>query len=120
MSTTWRPMSRPPALSAFTRSSSPIRPRCARSWWRSVCFADVVRSLLRSANQRFRGMQMTDIVNGLLLRNGTVLLARRSAGRQAYPNRWSFPGGHVEAGESLDDALIRELREEIGVTPLSF
>ena len=63
---------------------------------------------------------MTDIVNGLLLRNGAVLLARRSAGRQAYPNRWSFPGGHVEAGESLDDALIRELREEIGVTPLSF
>src|SRR5205085_678791 len=33
---------------------------------------------------------------------------------------WSFPGGHVEAGESLHDALIRELREEIGVTPLSF
>src|SRR5437667_5927330 len=105
-------MSRPPVPSAFTQSSSPTRPSCGRNWSRSVCFADAVRSLLRSANRRFRGLQMTDIVNGLLLRNGAVLLARRSAGRQAYPNRWSFPGGHVEAGESLDDALIRELREE--------
>jgi len=45
---------------------------------------------------------------------------RRSPGRKTYPGCWSFPGGHVESGESLDDALVRELQEEIGVTPLVF
>jgi 8-oxo-dGTP diphosphatase len=57
------------------------------------------------------------IVNALLTRDRTVLLARRGPHRVAYPNRWSFPGGHVEVGETLDEALTRELREEIGVTP---
>lgn len=58
---------------------------------------------------------MTDIVNGLLLRNDRVLMARRSAKRRLYPNTWSFPGGHVEAGETFEQALIRELVEELGV-----
>jgi mutator protein MutT len=63
---------------------------------------------------------MPDIVNALLIRSGTVLLSRRSPGRNTYPNCWSFPGGHVESGESLNDALVRELQEEVGVTPLVF
>ena len=63
---------------------------------------------------------MADIVNALLVRNGTILLGRRNPERKAYPNRWSFPGGHVEEGESLDAALLREVREEVGVTPVMF
>ena len=59
---------------------------------------------------------MTDIVKGLLIRDGQVLMAHRSAYRENYPSTWSFPGGHVESGEPLEDALARELREEIGVT----
>jgi 8-oxo-dGTP diphosphatase len=60
---------------------------------------------------------MRNIVNGLLVRQGTVLLARRSLHRKAYPGLWSFPGGHVEENESLLEALARELREEIGIVP---
>jgi 8-oxo-dGTP pyrophosphatase MutT (NUDIX family) len=63
---------------------------------------------------------MRHIVNALLLREGKVLLARRAPHRAAYPDRWSFPGGHVEANETLDAALIRESREEIGVSPTRF
>jgi mutator protein MutT len=63
---------------------------------------------------------MPDIVNALLFRDGLVLLARRSSGRTTYPNCWSFPGGHVEIGETLADALRREMQEEIGLTPVAF
>lgn len=56
------------------------------------------------------------IVNGLLTRCGRVLMGRRSAAKRHYPSQWSFPGGHVEAGETADAALARELIEEIGVT----
>ena len=62
---------------------------------------------------------MPDIVNAVLLKRRNVLLARRSPTRRAYADRWSFPGGHVETGENLEQALRRELREEIGVAPLS-
>lgn len=60
---------------------------------------------------------MDDIVNGLLLRQSRVLMVRRSAQRSTWPGCWSFPGGHVESGESLNQALIRELSEEIGIVP---
>ncbi len=63
---------------------------------------------------------MPDIVNAVMLRDACVLLARRSAARRAYPNRWSFPGGHVEVGESLEQALHRELAEEIGIVPVDY
>ena len=63
---------------------------------------------------------MRDIVNALLIRQGLVLLAKRSPRRKAYPNLWSFPGGNVEKGESLAKALDRELREEIGVAPIDY
>lgn len=42
-----------------------------------------------------------------------VLLAQRSKG--GYIGRWGFPGGHVERGETVIEAAIRELREETGV-----
>jgi mutator protein MutT len=60
------------------------------------------------------------IVNAVLVRNGAVLLAKRSAHRTSYPGLWSFPGGHVEPGETLEVALLREVGEEVGVIPTSF
>lgn len=62
---------------------------------------------------------MRNIVNALLVRQGSVLLARRGLHRAAYPGLWSFPGGHVEPGETPEQALLREAREEIGILPLA-
>ncbi|OGT14117.1 MAG: DNA mismatch repair protein MutT [Gallionellales bacterium RIFOXYB12_FULL_54_9] len=47
--------------------------------------------------------------------DGSFLLAQRPAGK-IWAGHWEFPGGKVEAGESLPDALLRELREELGIT----
>jgi len=46
--------------------------------------------------------------------DGRVLLAQRPPGK-VYAGYWEFPGGKVEPGESLQSALARELREELGV-----
>ena len=58
------------------------------------------------------------VVAAALVRDGRVLLCHRSPRRAWYPDVWDLPGGHVEPGESAYDALARELREELGVTPV--
>ena len=47
--------------------------------------------------------------------DGRVLICQRPAGKQ-LAGLWEFPGGKVEAGETPEAALIRELEEELGIT----
>ena len=54
------------------------------------------------------------VVGAIVERNGAVFAARRNADRSAG-GLWEFPGGKVEAGESPEVALRRELQEELGV-----
>lgn len=57
-----------------------------------------------------------EVVAGILTRpDGKVFLASRPEGR-AYAGYWEFPGGKVEACETLHAALLRELDEELGIT----
>ena len=46
-----------------------------------------------------------------------MLVAQRSE-PQTVAGMWEFPGGKVEPGESCEQALVRELQEEVGITPL--
>lgn len=60
-----------------------------------------------------------DVAVGILLKpNGDVLMACRPEGKP-YAGYWEFPGGKVEAGEAVLDALKREFAEEVGVQLLS-
>src|SRR4051794_23843992 len=47
---------------------------------------------------------------------GHLLLQERDEHAPSYPNQWGFPGGHVEPGESFEQAAHRELAEETGAT----
>jgi len=56
-----------------------------------------------------------EIALAALVRNGKVLLGHRHPARRWYPDCWDLIGGHIEAGESPDQAVRRECREEIAV-----
>ena len=57
----------------------------------------------------------------LVVYKGKILLIRRdNKPTIPNPNMWSIPGGQVEKGESFDEALVREIKEEIGITPKNY
>lgn len=55
-----------------------------------------------------------EVVLGLVIQQHSVLLLQRPHHPKTY-GLWSFPGGKIEAQESSDQALIREMHEEIGI-----
>jgi len=71
---------------------------------------------VRGTDSRVADMQPTarkSVVGAAILRDGRVLAARRTTPPSAA-GRWEFPGGKVEPGESPDQALVREIDEELG------
>jgi 8-oxo-dGTP diphosphatase len=52
-------------------------------------------------------------VDGVILENGEILLIKRKG--EPFKGKWALPGGFVEYNEKVEDAVIREIREETGV-----
>jgi ADP-ribose pyrophosphatase YjhB (NUDIX family) len=50
---------------------------------------------------------------GILVKDGKILLVRHEKNNKSY---WLIPGGGVDFGESVEESLIREYREEVGIT----
>ena len=60
--------------------------------------------------------QVVNVAVGVLIQaDGAFLLTSRPPGK-VYEGYWEFPGGKLEAGETVEQALRRELHEEIGIT----
>ena len=58
-----------------------------------------------------------EVVAAFIIRSEKILLGQRSAARAFYPGVWDVFGGHVEPGEQQHQTLVRELQEELGITP---
>lgn len=59
-------------------------------------------------------METRIVVTGILKDKDLFLVVKRSEEDDLYPGCWEFPGGHLEFGETINNALKRELKEEIG------
>jgi len=57
---------------------------------------------------------MVQVVAAIIERDGKILVGQRTAA-QSHPMQWEFPGGKVEPGETPEQALTRELEEEIAI-----
>ena len=59
---------------------------------------------------------VTEVAAGILLDSQQCFLMGQRPVGKPYAGYWEFPGGKVEAGETLFQALQRELQEELGIT----
>lgn len=94
---------------------------------------------LRGAGQQIEGADLTAVQSCLwalvqsdppqvrhvvataaLVREGRVLLTLRAPTKRWYPDCWDFPGGHLDAGETAEAAMVREVGEELGVRPTTW
>lgn len=59
-------------------------------------------------------MKTIEVVAAVIHRGGAILATQRGYGD--FKDGWEFPGGKVEPGETPEQAIVREIREELGVT----
>jgi 8-oxo-dGTP diphosphatase len=67
-----------------------------------------------NSTQRSAGPALRFVAAALIVRDGEVLIGQRRPD-QPMALRWEFPGGKIESGESPEEALARELEEELGI-----
>ena len=67
-----------------------------------------------NSNTRPAGPALRFVAAGLIVRGGQVLIGQRRPD-QPMAMQWEFPGGKIEAGETAEQALARELDEELGI-----
>jgi mutator protein MutT len=64
--------------------------------------------------------ELLDCVAFMLIADSRILVEKRSTNKRLLPGALAIPGGHVEEGESLEAALLREVLEELNIVPQDF
>lgn len=72
--------------------------------------------LVDADQPRSADRSLVQVAVGVLVRHDDAFLLTSRPEGKAYAGYWEFPGGKLEAGESVEQALCRELQEEIGIT----
>jgi len=85
----------------------PLAPLCS-------VYTGCVEEAQSTSNPKPAGPALRFVAAGLLVRGGEVLICQRRPD-QPMALQWEFPGGKIEAGESPEQALARELHEELGI-----
>ncbi len=62
-----------------------------------------------------KGIWHREVAVWIMNKKGEILLQKRAANKRQEPNKWAICAGHVEAGESVEDSMIREMEEELGI-----
>ena len=60
------------------------------------------------------------VVCGILIWNDKVLIGKRKLTNEHQPGKWEFPGGKMEEGETIDETIIREFKEELDIEVYPF
>ena len=58
---------------------------------------------------------MLKVVAALIMKDGKILIAKRSTGNKDVIGKWEFPGGKVEENETEEQAIEREIKEEFDI-----
>ncbi len=96
---------------------TPRAPACDRCPVQAVCEAFRQGDVEAYPRKMSRKVPFVPVVVAYLLREGRVLVGRRKRDRM-LGGLWELPGGKVRSGESLEEALRREIREETGIREL--
>jgi len=78
-------------------------------------YTRLVATFQPNAESRPQGPALRFVAAGLIVRGGEVLIGQRRED-QPMASLWEFPGGKIELGETAEQALARELCEELGIT----
>ena len=60
-------------------------------------------------------MKQISVSAGILINNDKQILLSQRTADKSFPGQWEFPGGKIESSETAHEALIRELKEELGI-----
>jgi 8-oxo-dGTP diphosphatase len=63
-------------------------------------------------------MRLVECIAFMLMKDGQVLAEKRKRTKRVVPGAVALPGGHMEARESPEEALYREVQEEVGIVPV--